>query len=271
MCMPVKVMGASVRGRSHEINGKPCQDAWDRIHLADGTEILALGDGHGGDDYIHSDVGARIAVQTFCKMVANYIMITGKDGFCTYMKDEGEFKFAKKLESEWKYRVLEHHRLKHPDDKELSEEMILRQYGTTLLGLVITDIETVMFQLGDGNVMVIGDSFGNMITRSEMVYGTETHSLCEEDAWRWAECKVQRKADGRHMYWLSSDGFVNSYRSDEEALETCTCYFDRVKASFRDVSRYMKAWLHETSYYGSGDDITVVLAYDSAEEPHEYL
>ncbi|HEY4609378.1 MAG TPA: protein phosphatase 2C domain-containing protein, partial [Ilumatobacteraceae bacterium] len=53
---------ASVRGASHERNGKPNQDAV-RVVQAKGSTpglVAAVCDGHGGDRYVRSDVGSRL-------------------------------------------------------------------------------------------------------------------------------------------------------------------------------------------------------------------
>ncbi len=55
-----QVVGAVVRGVSHERMGMPCQDAQDYQILPDGTLLVALADGAGSASF--SDQGARCAV-----------------------------------------------------------------------------------------------------------------------------------------------------------------------------------------------------------------
>jgi hypothetical protein len=53
---------ASVQGASHKRLGKPNQDYVRAVKAKGGCYILALSDGHGGEPYFRSDVGARFAV-----------------------------------------------------------------------------------------------------------------------------------------------------------------------------------------------------------------
>ena len=50
----------SIRGASHILSGKPCQDYSDVFQDED-IKIVVVSDGHGGSSYFRSDVGARIA------------------------------------------------------------------------------------------------------------------------------------------------------------------------------------------------------------------
>ena len=97
--------------------------------------------------------------------------------------------------------------------------------------------------------------------------GTETHSLSKPDAWRKAVASLRRKNiedDTPYLYMLSTDGFVNSYASDEEFKKTCREYFNMIgQHGFEAVKYNLAKWLKETSEYGCGDDVTVVMAYFS--------
>ena len=67
-----------------------------------------------------------------------------------------------------------------------------------------------------------------------------------------------------YLYILSTDGFINSYASDEEFKKTCRDYFHMIRQhGFEAVKDNLAKWLKETSEYGCGDDVTVVMAYFS--------
>lgn len=67
------------------------------------------------------------------------------------------------------------------------------------------------------------------------------------------------------MFLMSTDGFANSYKNDNEFIKTCNAYFDTVRQhGIKAVKENLKSWLSETSAMGSGDDITVMMAYYSA-------
>lgn len=99
----------------------------------------------------------------------------------------------------------------------------------------------------------------------EKFLGTETHSMSKVDAWRKSVASLRRKeieSDEPYLYMLSTDGFVNSYASDEEFEKTCRDYYNMIgQHGFDAVKENLGKWLKETSQLGCGDDVTVVLAY----------
>ena len=61
---------------------------------------------------------------------------------------------------------------------------------------------------------------------------------------------------------LSTDGFANSYVSQEEFYKTCREYYEMIgQHGYEAVRDNLEKWLKETSELGCGDDITVVMAY----------
>ena len=101
------------------------------------------------------------------------------------------------------------------------------------------------------------------------ILGTETHSLSKPDAWRKAVASVRRRemeSEEPYMYILSTDGFANSYTSDEEYQKTCKDYLQMIQEHGAEtVQANLKNWLTETSELGCGDDITVVMVYFTGE------
>ena len=68
------------------------------------------------------------------------------------------------------------------------------------------------------------------------------------------------------MYILSTDGFANSHTSDTEYQKTCKDYLRMLQEYGEDtVQANLKNWLTETSEFGCGDDITVVMVYFTRE------
>jgi hypothetical protein len=69
---------------------------------------------------------------------------------------------------------------------------------------------------------------------------------------------------------MSTDGFANSYRSQEDFKKTCRDYYLMIQEhGFDAVAENLKGWLSETSELGCGDDITVVLSYYEGGVSHE--
>jgi serine/threonine protein phosphatase PrpC len=147
----------------------------------------------------------------------------------------------------------------------LSEEEICKMYGTTLLGIMITDNFVFAFQLGDGDITFVDDCEITPVINADKFLGVETHSLSKKDAWKHAISAVINKdasEDLPYMYMLSTDGLANSFTSQDEFYKTCRDYFEMIKEhGAKIVKDNLRQWLTETSQMGCGDDITAVFVY----------
>lgn len=275
--MKRSVFGTSVQGASHIRSGVECQDSYKKLICDDGTIIMAVADGHGSKSCPFSKTGSSIAVNVFCKIMSEYVAnFAGAPGtLLTYLNREGDTKVAQAIDAEWKRRVYKNHR-DNKRDVPLDEngekilQQVYSQYGTTLLGLMLTDEFIFAFQIGDGDIVFTSaDGFEPVIT-GDKILGVETHSLSKIDAWKKAITAV-RRIDFHEklpsMFLMSSDGFANSYKNEEEFAKTCLEYFDMVNQyGMKAVGENLKNWLSETSAMGCGDDITVLMAYYNADE-----
>jgi len=66
-----KVFHKSIKGASHFTTGKPCQDFSD-AYQDDGMQIAIVCDGHGGQTYFRSDLGAQMATEITKKMLIEF-------------------------------------------------------------------------------------------------------------------------------------------------------------------------------------------------------
>ncbi len=267
-----EIYGESVQGASHIRNGIVCQDSYKYVKISDDVTVLAVADGHGSDSCPLSKSGSKIATNVFCSVMTDLYknFSADMDFFVTYLNREGEMKVAQAIDSEWKRRVWKAHtdnkREKPKNEKgELDKAAVYKQYGTTLLGLMITPTFIFAFQIGDGDILRIDGSEVQPVIQGDKILGTETHSLCKMNAWNKAISMVRMRdaAEGApYLYLMSTDGFANSYRTEEDFYVTCRDYYQLIKEhGFQSVTANIKGWLNETSALGCGDDITVVMAY----------
>ncbi len=269
----IQVFGASVQGASHIRNGRECQDSLKKVVKDSGAVILSVADGHGSDSCPYSRNGSFSAVNVFCKIMEDYL--DTYDGqpemLFTFLKREGDTKIAQEIEAEWKRRILRlHTRCKRemPFDEKGNKdrEAVYKLYGSTLLGLVITEDFLFAFQLGDGDIVKVSESGVYNVIEADKILGTETHSISKAEAWKKAITLIRRREENEQlpvMYMLSSDGLSNSYKNDEEFQKTCMDYYALLKEyCVKAVSGQLKTWLQETSEMGSGDDITALFAYE---------
>lgn len=273
------VFGASVQGASHIRNGRECQDSLKKVIKDSGAVILSVADGHGSDSCPYSKTGSFAAVNVFCKIMGDYLdtYADQQEMLFTFLKREGDTKIAQEIDAEWKRRILRlHARCKRemPLDENRNKDKgaVYKLYGSTLLGLVMTEDFLFAFQLGDGDIVKVSENGVYPVIEADKILGTETHSLSKSESWKKAITRIRRREENEQlpaMYMLSSDGLSNSYKNDEAFQKTCMDYYALLKEyGVKAVSARLKTWLQETSEMGSGDDITALFAYETAQVLH---
>ncbi len=271
------VFGKSVQGASHIRSGMECQDSNKRVILEDGTILLAVADGHGSKNCPYSKTGSRIAVNVFCDIVKEVYdsYRTNPEMLPTYLNREGDIGIAKAIDAEWKKRVAERHRKNKREVRKKTDGSddlndIYRQYGSTLLGLLVARTFIFAFQLGDGDICSVIDGCVDRIIESDKILGVETHSLSSEKSWGKAITSVRRIDVGEQLpilFTLSTDGYANSYKSEKDFQEAISDYSELLgQHGPKAVEDALPGWLAETSEMGCGDDITMVMAYLTADE-----
>ena len=253
--------------------GKPNQDSYRIIELPNAV-IIAVADGHGSDSCPYSKNGSAMAVRVFCKTLSDLCSIYNNDldALRSFLDHEGAKSISSEIEKEWKRRVarsyikISKRAAKSFPANGLKEkrESIWKQYGTTLMGLVLTPTFIFAYQLGDGNITISDNEKSKHVIIGDNLFGIETYSLSNIDAWRLSKATTLALTDmkGDCSIMLSTDGFANSYSTDILFLETILDYHRFVKEHGVDaVESNLASWLNETSRDGSGDDITVVIVY----------
>ena len=264
--------GISVRGASHIRKGTECQDSCRVESLSDSAAVIAAADGHGSDSCPFSSIGAKIAVEVFCSSMKEILGSFEGSSYMlrSYLSREGNMKIPESIETEWKRRVMLDH-IRNGREPLVSEPDadgaagVYKLYGTTLLGLLITTEFVFAFQIGDGDIVLTGRNGVQYAVESEKILGVETYSLSSAKAWKKSTVSVFPSPEQDqlpYMYIMSTDGMVNSHRSQKDFEKTCMDYYDiAVKYGFGMVSSGLEGWLSETSRLGCGDDITLVMAY----------
>ena len=274
------IFGENVQGASHIRSGTECQDSRKIVSPDDETIILAVADGHGSSNCPYSKTGSKIAVNVFCDIIRslyesysdNYSMLP------SFLNREGDTHISKAIDSEWKKRVLEHHRKckreipKKNDDTE-NMPAVYKQYGTTLIGLLITDTFVFGFQLGDGDAFFVNENGIERVIDAEKILGVETHSLSRENAWEKAVTSLRMIDISEHVpmfFSLSTDGYSNSYSTEKGFQDAVKEYLPLIKEhGVPEIANALPDWLSETSSMGCGDDITMLIAYFVNDETEE--
>lgn len=272
--MEQQVFGCSIQGASHIRSQKECQDSNKKIVKED-YSIIAVADGHGSSSSPFSKTGSQCAVNVFCDiMEETYITYVqqspgGKEQFLSFLKQEGDLKIAQKIDYEWKRRIYKQHRrlkrevLTFPDGSA-NKEAIYALYGTTLLGIFLTNDFVYAFQLGDGDITYVDNENVEPVIHADKLLGVETHSLSRKSSWEKSLSNIIMRSGEKRpcMYVLSSDGFANSYISQNEYYKSLQDYLKLIHDNgSHTVMKNLSFWLNETSEEGCGDDITAMFAY----------
>jgi len=270
------VFGRSIQGASHIRSGIECQDSYKKVILEDGTIILAVADGHGSKSCPYSSTGSKIAANVFCFIMENlYVSYKeSPDQLASYLNREGDTQVSKAIDAEWKRRVVERHKKNKREIDKLPDGEddlagVYKLYGSTLLGLLITRNFVFAYQLGDGDINYVNDSGLEVVVESDKILGVETHSLSRENSWQKAITAVRRitvRDNLPAMFCLSTDGYANSYKSEAEFHATIKDYLSMLEEhGWKAILDNLPGWLAETSEMGCGDDITMLIAYFTAE------
>ncbi len=277
------VLGHSQLGASHVRQGLPNQDAIRYYNLPDGScpVVVAVADGHGSAKSFRSHVGAAIAAETAVQVCLEFLEGTG-DAPPSAVKNAAEQHIPARIFQAWKRRVAEHHARNPFTTEELNRlaeqsgaadrdrmaraERPQLAYGSTLLTAFLTNEYLMAFQLGDGDILAVSDSTGEVgyvIPKDESLIANETTSLCQDDAHKYVRCRFQL-FQGRPpgLVMLSTDGYANSFATAPDFLKAGTDYLDMLQSEGKNsLQKNLPEWLEEASRQGSGDDITLGMIY----------
>ena len=292
------IIGKSVRGDSHIRHGVECQDSLliiDGKHrcnrrrsaaspyyddLPEEVKIVAVADGHGSSSCPYSKTGSQTAVNVFCDLMAEYaVKFRGNmDELFASLNREGEtIRISRRIVTEWEQRVLKVHSIngrEMPVNEQNSKDInaVWKQYGTTLLGMLIVDENAFFLQLGDGDITFVNETDASAVLESEKILGVETHSISKPDSWKKVITKAVHLGDNTvpFMYLLSTDGWLNSHATQEDFYRTCREYYEAIlNYGPEAVENNLENWLAETSKLGCGDDITIACVCFEGEQSVE--
>ena len=274
-------LSASVRGASHEKNGTVNQDAV-RLKNPSGRDdalLLAIADGHGSTRSFRSDRGSVLAAECALVEMERLIRRLGPDAPISRVRNHAKNRWPKDLIKAWKaavradvsskpFTLLEY--APFPDVPPVvkpGQELPLSAhlaYGATLVAVAITRRYILYSQLGDGDIITVRSDgvVARPLPRQHEFMANQTTSLCSYHAYNEFQIQVDPlRGAAPALVMLSTDGYANCFGNDAE--------FNRVGADFLKylrlqgvdfVQEKLAGWLSQSSYDGSGDDITVGLA-----------
>lgn len=262
----------SVQGASHLRKNKECQDASDS-YRDERCAIAVVCDGHGGNDYIRSALGAKFACQSAMQDLKSFLEHTDAE----QMRTKGEV-LIRTLEasiiSHWHSQVEAYTRCSPFTAEELGQVSekarqkyqsgrVESAYGTTLIAAAVTADYWFGIQIGDGKCVAVNPEgkFRQPIPRNEKCFLNATTSICDENALE----------NFRHFYsrrlpvalFVGSDGVDDCFKSDEQLQSLYrTVLYSFTQSAFDAAVTEFSDYLPRLSAKGSGDDVSVAAILD---------
>jgi len=277
-----RIIAESVIGSTHIRKNLPNQDNGGTLLSKKGyPHICVVSDGHGSKDYFRSDRGSAFAIQVAIRVILQFF-----NQEPTLTRSNITEMICKEIVKEWRESILldiqkfpydlrecaiieeGRNKIKYniPVDPDYEK---IRPYGSTLLIAIITEEQTILFQLGDGDIVVQSPAgtFYRPISEDEQKLGNETYSLCMHESWR--DFKINRLDFIPDFLMLSTDGYLNSFLNEEGFFIAVRDFYsylnkaDNFDAGVQLIKSNIHQWLTTTSQKGSGDDITlIIIAHD---------
>lgn len=261
-----KVTAYSQIGASHSV----CQDSsMSKIIGEDEAVIAALADGHGSASCPYSGTGARIAVEVACEVLGKFYVeiVKSSETDISSVKRLAEAMFPRDIVQKWRNRIESEYQKIEPDSVEKMKDTDYIKFGTTLLCALVTPVHLLLMQLGDGDILLINEvgDISVPMQKDERMMGNDTLSLCSVNAaanFRHYYLRTDAIEKRLAMIFMSTDGFANSFESEEGYQQAGIDYYRLISSGQEEViSENMPAWLAETSREGSGDDISLAVLY----------
>ncbi len=270
----------SICGYSHELNGKECQDAscfWKEKNYSG----IIVCDGHGGEKYIRSATGAKLACEVGRSALSDFMAEALRKKSRIFQTkhsiDDNLNRLQRTITMLWREAVIADVK-EHPvgDDERFSvlsdaertsicADSGVKAYGTTFLAGVMSKEFLFILKLGDGNACVVLDN-GSVILPDELsdpqLQFNFTTSLCSSDAdIRFRNYFMRMDESSRPVaIILSSDGVINCYHSEDAFKSFIKNISDAyVQESVSDAHSELEDALNTLSKKGSGDDLSIAI------------
>ena len=271
--MNFKAFHMSERGESHLHDGRVCQDSSASFSDECGT-VAVVSDGHGGCDYVRSQIGSAMACEAAVKNIRRLFENISPEAFLAE-PDMMLIQLEAAIINDWNESVRSHYEANPFTEEELdcvsekagasyrSGHRIERAYGATLIAAAVTRDYWFGIQIGDGKCAAFDEAgiCTQPIPWDEKCFLNKTTSICGSDALR----------DFGHFYsekiptavFMGSDGIDDSFKNEEDMYD----FYKTILYAF-SISDYtqavdeLKAYLPRLSKEGSADDVSIAAWMD---------
>lgn len=287
------------QGESHILIDKVCQDyALDESKK--GVSIAIVCDGHGGERYFRSDIGAKYAAEISLKQIKTLLKDFGAIGriletsdftqveALTTQRAKGNLdketevdksfrQLFKSIIACWHLAIEEHAAMNPLTEQELATvpqkytsvflDNLEKTYGCTLMAVVATQKYWFAFHIGDGKCISfdINGAWMEPIPWDDKCFLNKTTSLCDSDAIDEFRYCYGSRASRPAAIFLGSDGIDDSF-GETENMVNFYVQIAKMLGSGKDgrdnALQSLKEDLPKLSKIGSKDDMSVAALFD---------
>lgn len=259
--MKYDIFSSNTVGYKNKLKNKGSQDYLIHKKLENGV-VCAIGDGHGirrcKYSYKGSEFACKACVDILTDLYSN-IENLDDDTLETVIKELKENKsLEKNIQNKWREYVIDHYKSKIPNVYDVDYVL----YGTTLIGVLVTNSIKLYLQIGDGDIVEYVNDF-NLVdyTKENKVKGV-LNSMYLDDAYKYMDLKIdivkKLKVDSIVLF---SDGFTNSFTNykgiDDNLKYTINQYRKNVFTKY-NLKKTYKKYLDNLSVNNSKDDISII-------------
>lgn len=259
--MNYDVFCSSVVGYKNKIKNKGSQDYLKYKKLENGI-ICAIGDGHGIDRCKYSHKGAEFACNACIDILHDlYDELSNYDEkeLNKLIKDINKENYIQvSIQNRWRKYVINHFRKKVPNVYKIDYVL----YGTTLIGVLITNKIKLYLQIGDGDIVEYLNEFNLIDYNKKNKVNGVLNSMYLDDAYKYIDLKISfSNLEKLDSIVLFSDGFTNSFKNYDELNKSLTStireYRKNVFTRYNIDIQYKK-YLQYLTINKSKDDISII-------------
>lgn len=263
----------TAQGASHKKKHIVCQDASDS-YCDEHCAIAIVCDGHGGADYVRSDIGSRFACEVAKENIISFLRKVDIETL-THNTEVVLRQLTACIISDWNVSIRSHfdsNPLTEAEKSVISEkarkkyaqpDKIDSAYGTTLIAAAMTRDFWFGLHIGDGKCVAVdqGSRFVQPIPWDEKCFLNETTSICDSHALENFRHFFSRKLPV--AIFIGTDGIDGCFKDNEQfynLYKTIICSF--ATTDFDQAYGELADYLPRLSAKGSGDDVSIAAVLD---------
>lgn len=272
----------STIGARHLLQQMTNQDSCQTAASQD-YQIFAVADGHGATECFRSEIGSRLAVDVAIKNLELFAQTIKKYDLYSYLsrpkeRDELIRSLISDIVAQWNQYVYADIKAYPIKEEEYERSQTLSSiyqkgmyltniYGSTMIAGLVTPEYIVLFQQGDGTLVVLEEdgTIDDPMPEDDLCIRNLTTSLCDKDAAkRMRYVYMDRKEKDPIAMIAATDGVERSF-GDNIHLSAfyAELFYELSELDEEEVGAYLANLLPQISQRGSQDDVTMAGFFDA--------